>query len=303
MKPTRGGDILTKEKLTNRFIKFLRISYGICKDSIKRYSSRYSRHDFTQIQLLSLLMLKDRVKMRYRDFADFLSICPDLMKILRLSKVPHYTTLQKFFRRISSTLFDIILSRTVRLFEIQNPWIAIDATGHSSDYASKHYERRIKRKRKNYSKNSIAVDAKTQTILAQKARKGPRHDSIDADALIRKCKQLKPVGFSLDKGYDCERIHKIIREELGADSQIHVRMGLTKNGKYRKELIFGIKKDKYHRREIVETVNSVMKRVFGEENRGRSERMRNKETKLRNICRSEERRVGKECRSRWSPYH
>ena len=23
----------------------------------------------------------------------------------------------------------------------------------------------------------------------------------------------------------------------------------------------------------------------------------------RNLCRSEERRVGKECRSRWSPYH
>src|SRR4030066_1915517 len=27
------------------------------------------------------------------------------------------------------------------------------------------------------------------------------------------------------------------------------------------------------------------------------------ETKLKNLMRSEERRVGKECRSRWSPYH
>ena len=26
-------------------------------------------------------------------------------------------------------------------------------------------------------------------------------------------------------------------------------------------------------------------------------------TSLKNIIRSEERRVGKECRSRWSPYH
>ena len=147
-----------------------------------------------------------------------------------------------------------------------------------SDYASNHYEKRIKRKRKNYSKNSIAVDVKTQVILAQKARKGPRHDSIDADALIRKCKNLKPIGFSLDKGYDCERIHRIIREELGADSQIPVRLGLTKNGKYRKKLIFGVCKEKYNKRNIAETVNSVMKKVFGEENRARSERMRNKET-------------------------
>ena len=49
---------------------------------------------------------------------------------------------------------------------------------------------------------AFLVDTKTQAILAQKARKGPRHDSIDADALIRKCRHLKPKGFSLDKGYD-----------------------------------------------------------------------------------------------------
>jgi transposase len=240
---------------------------------------------------MSLLMLKDRVNMRYRDFIDFVFICPDFMKILKLSKIPHYTTLQKFFNRINSATFDRLLSISVRLFDICDPWIAIDATGHSSDYASKHYEKRIKRKRKNYSKNSIAVDTKTQAILAQKARKGPRHDSIDADALIRKCKYLKPEGFSLDKGYDCERIHKVIREELGAQSQIPVRLGLTKNGKYRKELIFGVDKEKYHKRNIAETVNSVMKKVFGEENRARSERMRNKETKIRNLCYNVYRRV------------
>ena len=128
------------------------------------------------------------------------------------------------------------------------------------------------------------MDTKTQAILAQKARKGPRHDSIDADALIRKCRHLKPKGFSLDKGYDCERIHKVIREELKADSQIPVRLGLTKTGKYRKELIFGTDRKKYNKRNIVETVNSVEKRIFGEENRARTERARNKETKLRNIC-------------------
>jgi hypothetical protein len=218
------------------------------------------------------------------EIVDIVSLCPSIVKNLKLSKTPHYTTLQKFFKRISTKLFETLLSKSVKLFDICNPWIAIDGTGHSSDYASKHYEHRIKKKRKNYSKSSIAVDTKTQAILAQKARKGPRHDSIDADALIRKCKYLKPAGFSLDKGYDCERIHKIIREELGADSQIPVRVGLTKSGKYRKELIFGTEKKKYNRRSIVEEVFSVVKRVFGEENRARSERMRNKETKMKNLC-------------------
>ena len=36
-------------------------------------------------------------------------------------------------------------------------------------------------------------------------------------------------------------------------------MGLTKSGKYRKELIFEKNKKKYNRRSIVETVNSIMK--------------------------------------------
>ena len=256
---------------------------------MRRYSSKFSRHDFTQVQLMVLIMLK--MRMRYREIVDIISLCPDIMKILKLSKIPHYTTLNKFFQKIRTPIFGRILDRSIMLFSIKNPWITIDATGNSSAYASKHYEHRIRRKRKNYSKNSIAIDTKTQVILAQKARIGPRHDSIDADALIRKGKKFKPIGFSLDKGYDCERIHKIIREELGADSQIPVRRGLTKHGKYRKKLIFGLDQDKYHKREIVETVNSVEKKVFGEENRGRSDRIRNKETKLRNVCYNVYRRV------------
>jgi len=251
---------------------------------MRRYSSRFSRHDFTQVQLMALLMFKTKMRMRYREIVDFISICPKMMKILKLCKIPHYTTLNKFFLRTGSSLFEKLLGRSVRLFDISNPWIAIDATGHSSDYASRHYEHRIRRKRKNYSKNSIAVDTKTQAILAQRARKGPRHDSIDADALIRKCRRLRPEGFSLDKGYDCERIHRIIREELDAESQIPQRIGMAKSGKYRKMMLFGLIREKYNRRSIAETVNSVEKRIFGEENRSRSERTRNKETKLRNVC-------------------
>ena len=33
------------------------------------------------------------------------------------------------------------------------------------------------------------------------------------------------------------------------------------------------------------------------------EKLKNKQTEMNNTIRSEERRVGKECRSRWSPYH
>ncbi|NOX71854.1 MAG: hypothetical protein GXO64_04125 [Candidatus Micrarchaeota archaeon] len=100
---------MPNKKLFSGFVKFVRISYGVCRDSIRMYSSRFSRHDFTQIQLMTLLMLK--MRMRYREIVDVVSLCLDIMKILKLSKIPHYITLHKFFMRIGSLLLEKLLSK------------------------------------------------------------------------------------------------------------------------------------------------------------------------------------------------
>jgi hypothetical protein len=42
---------------------------------------------------------------------------PELREVLGLETIPHFTTLQKFFRRMRSTVFDALLHRTVGLFE------------------------------------------------------------------------------------------------------------------------------------------------------------------------------------------
>ena len=49
---------------------------------------------------------------------------------------------------------------------------------------------------------------------------------------------------------------------------------------------------------LIDLLNSYLDRYNLEE-----EVYLNKDGKLSQIWRSEERRVGKECRSRWSPYH
>ena len=43
-------------------------------------------------------------------------------------------------------------------------------------------------------------------------------------------------------------------------------------------------KPKYYRRSIVETVISIMKRVLEIKNQSRCDKLRNKETKLKNLC-------------------
>ncbi|MEN4097933.1 MAG: hypothetical protein PQ965_07255 [Methanobacteriaceae archaeon] len=137
-------------------------------------------------------------------------------------------------------------------------------------------------------------------ILAQKVTRGPRHDSKDAIPTIRKTSKYKPVGFSLDKAFenhgfsmpenqgfstafDEEEIHRVINEELGATSMIPLKKG-AKKGKYRLAMQSLFSKPKYHLRSLVETVISVRKRIFGDSNTSRSDRLRNKETKLKNGC-------------------
>lgn len=266
----------------NGLIKFTFVAFKVAEMSLPAYSCEYSKQTYTQHQLMALICLMKRLRLKYREIVEVVDLMPELQEIIGLKEIPHFTTLQKFFKRFGSHFFDEILDRTVELFNIRNPWVAIDGTGHSTDQASLYYARKIEKQskkwRKHYTKNQIAIDTLTQVILAQRVARGPRHDSKDAIATIRKTGKYKPRGFSLDKGFDSEKIHKVIQEELGASSMILPKKRV-KNGKYRLSMQFLFSKPKYHLRSLVETVISVLKRVFGDKNQSRSDRLRNKAVK------------------------
>lgn len=271
----------------NELIKFTFVSFKTAKMYLSEYSCEKSKHTYTQSQLMALLCLMKRLKVDYRLFALIIQLMPEIQLILGLNDIPHYTTLQKFFKRIKSEVIDEIMDLTVEQFDIKNPWVALDGTGHSCDQASTYFTDKIKKQnkkwRKSFTKNQIAIDTTNQVILSHKVVKGPRHDSKDAIALIRKTKKYKPIGFSLDKAYDSEEIHTVIHEELNSSSLIPLKKR-AKKGKYRIGSRSIFTKPKYHQRCIVETVISVIKRVFGDKNQSRSDKLRNKETKLKNLC-------------------
>jgi hypothetical protein len=271
----------------NELIKFTFVSFKIAKMSLSEYSCEKSKHTFSQHQLIALLCLMKRLKLDYRLFTSIIQLMPKIQTLIGLKTIPHYTTLQKFFKRLKSDIMDKIMHKTVKLFDINDPWVALDGTGHSCDQASTYFTDKIKKQskkwRKNFTKNQIAIDTKNQVILAQRVTKGPRHDSKDAIPLIRKTKKYKPIGFSLDRAYDSEEIHKVIHEELCASSLIPLKKRAQK-GKYRLGSRTIFTKPKYHRRSIAETIISVIKRIFGDKNQSRSDKLRNKETKLKNTC-------------------
>ncbi len=208
----------------NELIKFTVVAFEVSKNTLPAYSCEKSKHKYTQPQLMALICLMKRLKLDYRILTAIIQLMPKLQSLIGLKDVPHYTTLQKFFKRLGSSFFDDILDFTVELFDIDEPWVVLDGTSHSCNQASLYYTDKIKNKvkkwRKSFTKNQIAIDTQKQVILAYRVAKRPRHDARDAIPTIRKTRKYKPSGFSLDKSYDKEEIHRVINEELEATSMI-----------------------------------------------------------------------------------
>ena len=80
---------------------------------------------------------------------------------------------------------------------------------------------------------------------------------------------------------DTEPIRKCINEEAKAEDQIPLKTR-AKNGHYRLKSKNTFKQEIYSRRNNVESIFSVIKRIFNGTNRSRSLQLSNKETKLKN---------------------
>jgi hypothetical protein len=81
--------------MTKSPLAFAREALAAARAAVGPYSSRYSRKDYTRHQHLAVLALKQFLRTDYRGVVDYLRDWSDLRAELGLSKVPHYTTLQK----------------------------------------------------------------------------------------------------------------------------------------------------------------------------------------------------------------
>jgi len=72
----------------------------VARRALSPYSSRFSRKDFTQHQLFAIVVLKQFFRTDYRGIVAIVEDMPDLQHLLGLTKVPHFTTLQKAHERL-----------------------------------------------------------------------------------------------------------------------------------------------------------------------------------------------------------
>jgi len=127
----------------SKYIKFVDTSLETVQPlRLKLYSCKYSKHFYTQHQLLVLILLKEYISTDYLNFVELIDLMSYIKEKLALDKIPHFTTLQKFVTRVQSSLFNLLLSRILKLLYLYRENVsvaAIDATGFTSSYASYYF--------------------------------------------------------------------------------------------------------------------------------------------------------------------
>ncbi len=77
-----------------------RMALRVARDALPAYSSKFSRKDYTQHQLLTLLVLRQFLQTDYRGLIELLRDWSDLRRVLQLKQLPHYSTLCYAERRL-----------------------------------------------------------------------------------------------------------------------------------------------------------------------------------------------------------
>ena len=84
----------TQRSMTRSPVALARMALRVSRDALPAYSSPFSKRDFTQHQLFTILVLKQFFKTDYRGIVQLLTDWPELQLLLKLKKVPHYSTLK-----------------------------------------------------------------------------------------------------------------------------------------------------------------------------------------------------------------
>jgi len=238
--------------------------------NVPLYSSKYSKKTYTVHQHLLCLCIKEVQQQSYRNCRDFLDDFDNLQRALGMTRVPHYTTLQKCLQRFPARWYKILLKKLICLVKSRANAV-IDGTGVMQTQASASYIKRIGRiiKKRDYFKIILVIDPDDGLILSYKGVHGNHHESPYFIPLIDDI-PLKLDEICSDKGFDSEKNQRYIATVQKACSFVDVR-GKPKRGRYRKQVYRRKQKNldqwnsRYRRmRNSMESKNYSIKHQFGD---------------------------------------
>ena len=238
-------------------LKSFLVSAGKLLTKLPKFNSKFSNKIYDNHQKMIILVFRQKMRMTYRGIVRFFKFSDVARALLKLKKVPNYSTLIKFHQKLKTKDLDLLLCKK------RVTTSAIDGSGFETSHMSYHYanvwNRQDKRKYRRYLKISIAIDTDSQYIMAQKIRIGPRNDHIDFERVM---KNIKCKYVVADRGYDSRKNRYFVLRNMKAYPHIPYRKW---SGRTYERTGIPLKFDKkiYHQRSKVETVFSVIKRKYG----------------------------------------
>ncbi len=253
--------------------KVAELAMRLSRPHLADYGATRSRHDFTQRQLMSCLILRAYLKTTYRGLLEVLAGNGNLRACLGLSqKVPHYTTLQKFNARSQVVaIAQSIIARIGAAAVQQSQSVqaaAMDSTGLATSGASAYFNTRRGQPHRGYVKLSTIVLCGSLLPLAVVLDRGPSNDRVQVAELLRQAQSVgRPEKLLADAGYDAEWIHAQCRDQWGVESLIQPngqRADGRRNGRWRAQMSAQhLQARGYGKRWAVESFFSALKRTMG----------------------------------------
>src|SRR3990172_401000 len=257
------------------------------------YRSRFSKHQFTQPQLLAVLCLMRYEDWTFRETEVRLREHRELRRVLQLRSVPDYTTLYRFLKRLDDKKIDQALGEAARRAATvggrRRARVAVDATGLAQGAVSTFFVRRLYHHTnqplpwRHWLKWLVAVDVDRQLLLSQMARRGPWNDCGNLPGLVEAASRQTRIGVVLaDAEFDSERNHTYVRQQLRAKSIIPAKRGKKtwRIHGVRAAMRRAFPRRQYSQRALVETVFSTIKRKLSSRAPGRSLPMQQRQARL-----------------------
>ena len=231
----------------------------LLKAGLQEKTNKYHNNIYDDHVKFYLLMLKQETKKSYRDIVEFVKR-NNVHRNLMLKAVPHFTTLQKFFQRIDKEIFRRIITEIYSRVTKKEEILGVDTTGIEIIHSSSHYDKRIKKERKDYVKLSLAVNTEEKMVLDAYAEIGHKHDIRMLKEHFKGLEGHKFFYFVGDTGYDSKdlfwKLKKYDMEIIVPQREYFKRYTRTRGSiisRTRKRLF---DEEIYHRRSILKSINS-----------------------------------------------
>ncbi len=288
------------------------VAYHLASLCLPKYSSKFSRHDFTLAQLFACLVLKEQQRRSYREAEALLRDSPEWCHAIGMSRPPDHNTLCRaggmLLRqsRVKRLLDAVVRQATrTRTLGLSKKPLAVDSSCFEPRHVSRYFEFRRGRgsgnrgrrgKIKALPKLGLGVCAFSHLILSAMTRTGGSADYAMWKPLVFDAwsrvphRRFTAVG---DAGFDSESNHQFARQDMGLRSIIPPRIAWKTrqppNGRWRRHMtgqrLLGSKRGRrrsgYTQRWQVESVMSMIKRNLGSALRGKSPRSRERDMRLK----------------------